>query len=97
MWQRGPQANNGLGFSVAIALVEMEKIERFLTVLRDSPAAYWEWNASWYSTRLLDVRSTMRSWWAAINVNGVRRILTFNTEDFARYDIEAIHPSSLLS
>lgn len=34
---------------------------------------------------------------AAMNVNGVRRILTFNTEDFARYEIEAIHPSSLLS
>jgi hypothetical protein len=34
---------------------------------------------------------------AAMNVNGVRRILTFNTEDFARYGIEAIHPPSLLS
>ena len=26
-----------------------------------------------------------------------RRILTFNTGDFTRYDIEAIHPLSLLS
>lgn len=32
-----------------------------------------------------------------MNVHGIRRILTFNTEDFARYDIEAIHPLSLLS
>ncbi|MDQ2711171.1 MAG: hypothetical protein M3Y24_02865 [Acidobacteriota bacterium] len=26
---------------------------------------------------------------------GVCRILTFNTDDFARYDVDAIHPSSL--
>src|ERR1035437_1073095 len=38
-----PVSNNGLGFSVALALGEMEKIERFLTVLPDSPAVYWEW------------------------------------------------------
>jgi hypothetical protein len=33
----------------------------------------------------------------SMNVHGDRRILTFNIEDFARYDIEAIHPVSLLS
>jgi hypothetical protein len=31
-----------------------------------------------------------------MNVHGVRRILTFDIGDFARYDIEAIHPGSLL-
>ena len=37
-WNVGtrPVANNGLGFSVALALGELEKIERFLTVLPDS-------------------------------------------------------------
>ena len=34
---------------------------------------------------------------ATMNLSGIRRILTFNTEGFARYDIEAIHPLSLLS
>lgn len=38
-----PAANNGFGFSVALTLGEMEKIERFLTVLPDSPAVYAEW------------------------------------------------------
>ena len=29
-------------------------------------------------------------------VHGVKRILTFNTKDFARFgDIEAVHPSDL--
>ena len=31
-------ANYGLGFSVALALGELEKIERFLTILPGSPA-----------------------------------------------------------
>jgi predicted nucleic acid-binding protein len=34
---------------------------------------------------------------ASMNVHGIRRILTFNTGDFARYDIEAVHPSSLVT
>ena len=33
---------------------------------------------------------------AAMRVHGVKRILTFNDRDFARYaDIEAIHPRSV--
>jgi predicted nucleic acid-binding protein len=38
-----PAPNNGLGFSVALVLGEIEKIERFLTLLPDSPAVYGEW------------------------------------------------------
>ena len=37
-----PVPNNGLGFSVALVLGEIEKIERFLTLLPDSPAVYGE-------------------------------------------------------
>lgn len=32
-----------------------------------------------------------------MNVHGIRRILTFNTDEFTRYDIEAVHPSSLMT
>jgi predicted nucleic acid-binding protein len=91
-----PAANNGLGFSVALALVEMEKIERFLTVLPDSPAAYGEWKRLVVQDRVVGSKVHDAKLVAAMNVSGIRRILTFNTEDFARYDIEAIHPSSLL-
>jgi predicted nucleic acid-binding protein len=92
-----PVANNGLGFSTALALGEVEKIERVLSFLPDPPAIYGEWKrlvvqhevqgAKVHDTRLV----------AAMNVHGVRRILTFNTDDFARYGIEVLHPSSLLS
>src|SRR5580692_2938145 len=38
-----PTAVNGLGFSAEFALNEVNKIERVLTLLPDSPAAYEEW------------------------------------------------------
>jgi len=34
---------------------------------------------------------------AAMKVHGIAMILTFNTDDFSRYDIEALHPSSIAS
>ena len=30
-----------------------------------------------------------------MNVHGVGRLLTFNVDDFARYEIEVLHPSSI--
>jgi predicted nucleic acid-binding protein len=90
-------ANNGLGFSVALTLAELEKIERFLTVLPDSPAVYGEWKRLVFQHRVLGSKVHDAKLVAIMNVHGVRRILTFNTEDFARYDIEAIHPLSVLS
>src|SRR5271155_4829957 len=38
-----PVANNGLGFTIAVALAEVEKIERILTLLPDAPGVYGEW------------------------------------------------------
>jgi len=86
-----------LGFSVALALREWEKIERFLTLLADSPAVYAEWKrlVVQHSVFGSKVHDTMLV--ATMNVHGIRRILTFNTEDFARYDIEAIQPRSMQS
>jgi predicted nucleic acid-binding protein len=92
-----PAANNGLGFSVALALGELEKIERFLTVLSDLPAVYGEWKRLIVHYGVLGAKVHDAKLVATMNLNGIRRILTFNTEDFARYDIEAIHPLSLVS
>ena len=92
-----PAANNGLGFSVALALGEMAEIERFLTVLPDSPAVDGEWKRLVVQHGVLGSKVHDARLVATMNVHGIRRILTFNTEDFRRYDIEAVHPLSLLS
>jgi len=91
-----PAANNGLGFSVAVALGEMEKIERFLTVLPDSPAVYWEWRRLVVQHGVLGSKVHDAKLVATMNVHGIRRILTLDTDDFTRYDVVAVHPSSLL-
>jgi predicted nucleic acid-binding protein len=92
-----PIENNGLGFSVALALAEVEKIERILAVLPDSPATYAEWKRLVVKHAVLGTKVHDARLVAAMNVHGIQRILTFNLEDFARYDIEAIHPASLLA
>ena len=91
-----PTANNGLGFSLDLALGEIEKIERFLTVLPDSPAVYGEWKRLVVRHGVLGSKVHDARLVAAMNVYGVRRILTFNTGDFSRYDIEAVDPAFLL-
>jgi len=92
-----PAANNGLGFSIAITLGEVGNIEQALTLLPESPATYAEWKRlvvehSVLGTKVHDTRLV-----AAMNVHGVKRILTFNTGDFARFAVEAIDPAALLA
>lgn len=91
-----PIANNGLGFSSALARGELEKIERFLAILPDSSAVYAEWKRlvvrhGVRGSKVHDARLV-----ATMNVHGIRRILTFNTADFWRYEIEAVHPSTFV-
>jgi predicted nucleic acid-binding protein len=92
-----PSANNGLGFSVEVAPAEVEKIERFLAVLPDTPSVYSEWKRLVVNRRVTGSKVHDAKLVATMNVDGIRRILTFNTADFARYEIEAVHPSSVLA
>jgi predicted nucleic acid-binding protein len=91
-----PAANNGLGFSVALTLSEVGKIEQALTLLPDSPAAYGEWKRLVVAHGVLGSKVHDTKLVAVMNVHGVRKILTFNTADFTRYEIETLHPASLL-
>jgi predicted nucleic acid-binding protein len=92
-----PAANNGLGLSVALTLSEVEKIERLLAVLPDAPAVYSEWKRLVVQHGVMGVKVHDAKLVAMMKVHGVRRILTFNTDDFLRYGVEAVHPSSLLT
>lgn len=79
-----PQAQNGLGFSVALAAAEVAKIEQALILLPDSPAAYAEWKRLVLEHGVMGVKVHDARLVAAMNIYGVRRILTFNIDDFKR-------------
>jgi len=91
-----PAAQNGLGLSVAQTAAEVAKIEQALILLPESPASYTEWKRlvlkhGVIGTKVHDARLA-----AAMNVHGIPRILTFNIADFKRFDIEPLHPSSVI-
>jgi predicted nucleic acid-binding protein len=88
-----PVANNGLGFSPMETLAEVNKIERILTALPDSPLVYAEWKRLVLEHGITGVRVHDARLVATMNVHRVRRILTFDGADFTAYGVEVIHPT----
>jgi predicted nucleic acid-binding protein len=88
---------NGMGLTIAATQNEIDKIEHFLTILPDTPSAYEEWKRLVITHEVKGVKVHDTKLVATMNVHGIRKILTFNTGDFARYDVEAVHPASLLA
>ena len=91
-----PIENNGLGFTVALTLGEVTKIERVLTLLPESPAIYAEWKRLVVQQNVLGTK--VHDTWlvAATNVHAVRNIRTFNGSDFTRFDVKTLHPMALV-
>jgi predicted nucleic acid-binding protein len=92
-----PVASNGLGRSVAIAVAEVDKIERALTFLPDVPAIYGEWKRLILLHGVRGVKVHDARLVATMNVHAVRRILTFDAGDFARYGVEVLPPLAVLA
>lgn len=68
-----PIQNNGLGYSAATAVVEVEKFETALTLLPDTPALYPEWKRLVVQHNVLGVKVHDTRLVAAMNVHNVRR------------------------
>ena len=82
---RPKTARGGYGKSVDVTERRVEFIERFATVLDDSPAAYQHWRTllSQYQiqgTTVHDARLV-----ALMHIAGIQNIVTLNVGDFARY------------
>jgi predicted nucleic acid-binding protein len=62
-------------------------------MLPDDPAVHLVWRKLLVAHAISGVQVHDARLVAAMHVHGVKRILTFNARDFARFgDIEAIHP-----
>jgi predicted nucleic acid-binding protein len=88
-----PIEHNGLGFSIASTLAEVERIEGLLTLLPDTPAVYAEWKRIIVVHGVSGVKVHDARLVATMKTHGVRSFLTFDVDDFKRYTgIDVMHP-----
>lgn len=92
-----PRASNGLGVSTSTAQAEVEKIEAALQLLPEAPGTYAEWKRLVLRHGVVGVKVHDARLVAAMNVHGVRRLLTFDVADFTRYEIEVLEPAQVLA
>jgi predicted nucleic acid-binding protein len=85
-----PASKNGFGQSVVDADRSLRVVERVVGLLPDSPHAYSQWRrlVVQYSVQGVQVHDTRLA--AVMIVSGITHILTFNTNDFARFSPEGI-------
>jgi predicted nucleic acid-binding protein len=89
-----PVQNNGLDMSIDEARNEMVRLEGFFLICEESVDVYAEWKRLVVAHAVKGVQVHDTRIVAAMNVYGIRRIVTFNGDDFQRYkDIEVIVPS----
>jgi predicted nucleic acid-binding protein len=91
-----PANRNGYGLPPEEAHVRAEKVESKFRLLQESLEVHSTWRKILVDYRVSGVQVHDARLVAATHVHGVKRILTFNTKDFERYDqIEAIHPAEM--
>jgi predicted nucleic acid-binding protein len=93
-----PVQANGLGLSVGQAFAELTRLKSLFPVLPDSAAIYPEWERLVAAHQVAGKNAHDARLAAAMAVHGVTHILTFNTQDFARYPgITALDPATVAS
>jgi predicted nucleic acid-binding protein len=89
---------NGLGLSTEAARAEIERLERFFTVLRETPAVYPAWKRLVFEYQVSGKPVHDARLVSAMRVHGITSILTFNQSDFGRYaGIEVFDPAAVAS
>lgn len=91
-----PVDSNGLGMSVDWTAVQLSRIKRFFNLVADTPDAFPEWERLVLRYQVSGKKVHDARLVAAMKVNGISQILTFNADDFARYgEIRVIHPNQV--
>lgn len=91
-----PLERNGLGRSATEAEVEVNRLKAFFPLLLDVPAIYQQWERLVTAHAVVGINVHDARLVAAMLVHGLTHILTFNTNDFARYsEITAVHPAAI--
>jgi hypothetical protein len=88
----------GLGMSTKWAAAQLAKMKYFFAILPDTAEALPEWERLVIQRQVSGKKTHDARLVAAMNVQSVSHILTFNSADFSRYSgITVIEPQSLTS
>jgi predicted nucleic acid-binding protein len=91
-----PLDRNGFGLTPTDADRRTRIIENQIPILPDDPRVHLVWRGLLVAHAISGVQVHDARIAAAMRVHGVKRILTLNTRDFARFPwIEAIHPEQV--
>ena len=92
-----PVDKNGYGLVLDSVLARTQQVEAKFRLLPEDLKVHLEWRRLLVTHRVSGTQVHDARIAAAMQVHGVKRILTFNTRDFARFaEIEAVHPSNLV-
>jgi predicted nucleic acid-binding protein len=80
-----PAAVNGLGLPVAVVAAEMARFQSFFPLSFDTPAVFSEWERLVTTHQVVGKNAHDARLVAAMTVHGITHLLTFNTQDFARF------------
>ena|ERR1700691_2581351 len=93
-----PANRNGYGLLPEEAGVLAREVETRFRLLPDNLAVHNEWRSLLVTYRVSGIQVHDARLVAAMHVHGVKRILTFNKKDFARFhDVEAMLPADVLA
>jgi predicted nucleic acid-binding protein len=91
-----PLTANGLGFTPNQAAAELARLQTLFPLLSDTPAIFPEWQRLVVAHQVSGKVAHDARLVAAMTVHGLTHILTFNTQDFARYPgITALDPAAV--
>ena len=92
-----PETNNGLGFTVKRTEAELFNFQSFLPMVEETPEAFHTWQELVIKNSVLGKAAHDAHLVAIMKVHAVTHLLTFNTQDFQRYEnISVLHPDKVL-
>lgn len=93
-----PRDANGFGYSAQFASEGIAKIKRLFYIIAETDDIYPAWEKLVLSSKVLGRNAYDARLVAAMQVNNIGEILTFDVGDFKRYSgIQVLHPDELFA
>jgi predicted nucleic acid-binding protein len=91
-----PIGVNGLGLALPMVAAELARLKRIFSLLPDTAAIFAHWENLVTAHNVIGKNAHDARLVAAMVVHGLTHLLTFNTQDFARYPaVTAVDPIAL--